>query len=138
MREKLRTSRGETLVEVLASVLVCSLSIMLLLGAVTASTNIDLQVQAADGEYYTALTKAERQSKAKSSPVGESGEGESDISAASGGAKVTVTSEDGKTATISAAEDDKNGLHFYGAGRLLSYAMDPPPETGLDVTGGGG
>ena len=34
MREKLKNSQGETLVEVLASVLVCSLSIMLLAGAV--------------------------------------------------------------------------------------------------------
>ncbi len=45
MREKLRNSRGETLVEVLVSVLVCALSITLLAGAVTASANIDLRAR---------------------------------------------------------------------------------------------
>ena len=60
MREKLKNSQGETLVEVLASVLVCSLSIMLLAGAVSASTSIDLQAQAADAEYYEVLSRAEQ------------------------------------------------------------------------------
>ena len=50
MSEKLRNSRGETLVEVLASVLICALSVMLLFGAVMASGRIDLQAQAADAE----------------------------------------------------------------------------------------
>lgn len=133
MREKLRTSRGETLVEVLASVLVCSLSIMLLLGAVTASTDIDLQAQNADGEYYAALTKAERQSKVKLPP-----DDESDISPDVVGAKVTVVNGDGKTAEIPAVEDDKDGLHFYGTDRLLSYAVDKPEPPAPPGTGGGG
>ena len=42
MSEKLRNSRGETLVEVLASVLICALSVMLLLGAVSASKSYRL------------------------------------------------------------------------------------------------
>ena len=54
MSEKLRNSRGETLVEVLASVLICALSVMLLLGAVSASTSIGLQAQAADEDYSPA------------------------------------------------------------------------------------
>lgn len=133
MREKLRTSRGETLVEVLASVLVCSLSIMLLLGAVTASTDIDLQAQNADGEYYAALTKAERQSKVKLPP-----DDESDISPDAVGAKVTVVNGDGKTAEIPAVGDGENGLHFYGTDRLLSYAVDKPEPPAPPGTGGGG
>lgn len=61
MREKLKNSRGETLVEVLASVLVCALSIALLAGAVSASVRIDLQAQEADSEYYEVLSRAEAQ-----------------------------------------------------------------------------
>ena len=116
MSEKLRNSRGETLVEVLASVLICALSVMLLLGAVSASTSIGLQAQAADEDYYTALSKAERQSKVPGGSL------ETDIySGLSGGSE--------------------NGLHFYGASRLLSYALDPLPgldSSGLAMTGGGG
>lgn len=133
MREKLRTSRGETLVEVLASVLVCSLSIMLLLGAVTASADIDLQAQNADGEYYAALTKAERQSKVELLP-----DDESDISPDAVGSKVTVVNGDGKTAKLTAVEEGENGLHFYGTERLLSYAVDKPEPSAPPGTGGGG
>lgn len=136
MSEKLRNSRGETLVEVLASVLICALSVMLLLGAVSASTSIDLQAQAADEDYYTALSKAERQSKV---PGGSS---EADIyDGLSGGTAITILSKDGSTVNIPAAGEGENGLHFYGTSRLLSYALDPLPEldsSGLAMTGGGG
>ena len=136
MSEKLRNSRGETLVEVLASVLICALSVMLLLGAVSASTSIDLQAQAADEDYYAALSKAERQSKV---PGGSS---ETDIyDGLSGGTAITILSKDGSNVTIPAAGGSENGLHFYGASLLLSYALDPLPEldsSGLAMTGGGG
>lgn len=136
MSEKLRNSRGETLVEVLASVLICALSVMLLLGAVSASTSIGLQAQAADEDYYTALSKAERQSKVPGGSL------ETDIySGLSGGTAITILSKDGSTVTIPAAGGSENGLHFYGASRLLSYALDPLPEldsSGLAMTGGGG
>lgn len=119
MREKLQNSRGETLVEVLAAVVVCSLSITLLLGAVSASTNIDLRAQSADTDYYTALSRAERQSTGDipdSLPA--------DLS-------VTVKNETtGQTAEI----PNKTDLNFYGTGRLLSYALPPRP----DGTGGFG
>ena len=137
MSEKLRNSRGETLVEVLASVLICALSVMLLLGAVSASTSIGLQAQAADEDYYTALSKAERQSKVPGGSL------ETDIySGLSGGTAITILSKDGFTVKIpAAAGGSENGLHFYGASRLLSYALDPLPEldsSGLAMTGGGG
>lgn len=94
MSEKLRNSRGETLVEVLASVLICALSVMLLLGAVSASTSIGLQAQAADEDYYTALSKAERQSKVPGGSL------ETDIySGLSGGTAITILSKDGSAVT---------------------------------------
>lgn len=52
------------------------------------------------------------------------------------------TYKDGSTVKIpAAAGGSENGLHFYGASRLLSYALDPLPgldSSGLAMTGGGG
>lgn len=119
MREKLRNARGETLVEVLAAVVVCSLSITLLLGAVSASTSIDLRAQSADTDYYTALSRAERQ-------------GTGDIPD-SLPADLSVTVEDEKTGQT-AKIPNKTDLNFYGTDRLLSYALPLRP----DGTGGFG
>lgn len=131
MREKLRNSRGETLVEMLASVLVCSLSILLLFGAVAASTNIDLRAQEADGEYYAALTKAERQSK---TPAG--GDAEADTySNLPGETTVSVVSDSG---SVEIKPNGTSQLHFYGTERLLSYAIDKPEPNPDPGTGGGG
>lgn len=59
IRTKLRSQKGETLVELLASILVASLSVGLLLGGVAASTNINKKAQRMDEDFYEALTKAE-------------------------------------------------------------------------------
>ena len=132
MREKLRNSRGETLVEVLVSVLVCALSITLLAGAVTASANIDLRAQAADTEYYTALSKAERQSR---TPAGGSSEADT-YNSLPGETKVSVTSGGGGSVEIE--PDATSKLYFYGTERLLSYAIDKPEPAPDPWTGGGG
>lgn len=60
--KKLHNSRGETLVEVLASILIASLSVALLFGCVMASTNMDRDAKKLDKEHYEALTVAEAQS----------------------------------------------------------------------------
>lgn len=60
--KKLRDSRGETLVEVLASILIASLSVALLFGCVMASSNMDRDAKKLDKEHYKALTAAEVQS----------------------------------------------------------------------------
>ena len=132
MIEKLRNSRGETLVEVLVSVLVCALSITLLAGAVTASANIDLRAQAADTEYYTALSKAERQSR---TPAGGSSEADT-YNSLPGETKVSVTSGGGGSVEIE--PDATSKLYFYGTERLLSYAIDKPEPAPDPGTGGGG
>ena len=132
MREKLRNSRGETLVEVLVSVLVCALSITLLAGAVTASANIDLRAQAADTEYYTALSKAERQSR---TPAGGYSEADT-YNSLPGETKVSVTSGGGGSVEIE--PDATSKLYFYGTERLLSYAIDKPEPAPDPGTGGGG
>ena len=61
MRRKLRGSRGETLVEVMASIVIGSLSVALLFGAIMASARIDESARRMDGTYYTALSDAEAQ-----------------------------------------------------------------------------
>lgn len=62
MRQKLKNSRGETLVEVLASILIASLSVALLFGCVMASANMDRKAGELDGKHYEALTAAETRS----------------------------------------------------------------------------
>lgn len=61
MRRKLRGSRGETLVEVMASIVIGSLSVALLFGAIMASVRIDESARKMDGTYYKALSGAEAQ-----------------------------------------------------------------------------
>lgn len=65
--KKLRNNRGETLVEVLASILVASLSVALLFGCVMASTNMDRDAKELDAEHYRYLSEAEAQSGAGTS-----------------------------------------------------------------------
>lgn len=58
-RLKLRSERGETLVEVLASILIVSLSVMMLVGSVMASSRVDVETEKLDKKHYKALTSAE-------------------------------------------------------------------------------
>lgn len=117
MGRKLRNSRGETLVEVLASILICFLSVLLLFGAVGASGSMGLAAQAADARYYDDLSRAERQSGA-------------DACFPPPAAKITVSNSSG------AVDLDAGKLTFYGTERLLSYAVVPSPP--VPETRGGG
>ena len=105
---------------------------LLLAGAVTASANIDLRAQAADTEYYTALSKAERQSR---TPAGGSSEADT-YNSLPGETKVSVTSGGGGSVEIE--PDATSKLYFYGTERLLSYAIDKPEPAPDPGTGGGG
>jgi len=115
MKNKLKEAKGETLVEVLAAVLICSLSVALLFGAVMASARMDTQAEDVDGEYYDALSKAEGQGV--SNP--------DDIYAPRPSMEVKVKN--------STASDPLYGLsvnldvNLYGSDQLLSYAEDDTP-----------
>lgn len=61
MKRKLKDSRGETLVELLASILIGALSIALLFTAVTASGTMNRAAMAADKKFVQALNSAEEQ-----------------------------------------------------------------------------
>lgn len=104
---KLNSQRGETLVELMASILISTLSVGLLLGAVAASFNLNRQAQKADETFYTALTAAE----ARTTP-------------AAGGAaespQVTITETGGPSISLD--------IDVYGGEGLWSYALDTGGE----------
>ena len=132
MREKLQNSQGETLVETLASILICALSVTLLFGAVMASTRMDRIAQEADARYYQDLSKAERQRRDLP---------ESDVFTPPAGTTPAVRVENstapspGELPPPPITLGESEGLRFYGTERLLSYAADFPPPSG---EGGGG
>lgn len=59
IQKKLRSQRGETLVELMVSILIATLSVGLLLGGVTVSANINRQAQKSDTYFYETLSAAE-------------------------------------------------------------------------------
>lgn len=64
MGRKLRDSRGETLVELLASILIAALSVALLFTCCLASAEMDENARKSDERYYKALSEAEAQTQA--------------------------------------------------------------------------
>lgn len=99
MVRKLKDSRGETVVEVLASVLIAALSVALLFSAVMASSSMDRSAQKTDAEFYAGLNNAQTHN---GTPVT--------------GKKVTVNGN---------GKDKEIPVSFYGGGGVLSYAPDP-------------
>lgn len=57
---KCMNQKGETLVEVLASILVCVLSVTLLMNGVAISTKINQSADQQDEKFYQSLSVAER------------------------------------------------------------------------------
>lgn len=61
MIKTFRNNRGETLIEVLASILIAALSVALLFTCVMVSGKMEESAQKKDAEHYNALTEAETQ-----------------------------------------------------------------------------
>ena len=101
MARKLNDNRGETLVEVLASILIAALSVALLFTAVMASVNMDKTAKAADKALSDSLNAAE-------------GQGTGDVYTVPSGANVTIS---GNSATATPP------VIFYGGEGALSYAL---------------
>ena len=111
-RRKGLNSRGETLVETLAAILIAALSVALLVGSVTASGNLARQADQSDDSFFSILTEAEN----RESPLSDG---------MSGSQTVTITEGGGKTATIP--------VQVYGGEDLYSYARQAAtPEGGED------
>lgn len=109
MVRKLKNNRGETVIEVLASVLIAALSVALLFGAVSASARIDMSARKMDGEYYGALSAAE----AQESPMPEKPGGTADVKYWENGVEKSLP---------------PLAVVFYGGRGAVSYAL--PPEGG--------
>lgn len=59
--KKLHNDRGETLVEVLATIVVATLSVTLLFGCIMTSSKIDMDAKDLDKQHYEDLNNAEEQ-----------------------------------------------------------------------------
>ena len=99
---KLRSRRGETLVETLVAILVSALSVVLLVGGITAAAQINRRAAEQDGDFYGQLTAAEGQTE----PPVET---------------FTVTVEQGS------GLDAKIPASLYGEGDLWAYARREEP-----------
>ena len=67
--KKLHNNRGETLVEVLASILIAALSVTLLFSCGMASTQMDEKAEDLDGKHYAALSDADAYASAAATPA---------------------------------------------------------------------
>ncbi len=116
MMRKWKDGRGETLIEVLAAILIGALSVTLLFGAIMASTTMDRQAQDMDKNYYEVLSKAERQGSGDELFTPETMPGTPPV--------VTVKDADG------GAEVKIEKVTFYGGEGAISYVLNPPSEGG--------
>lgn len=57
--KKLKSDKGETIVELLASILIASLSVALLFSCTSASVNINKKAKQSDKKLYDSITKVE-------------------------------------------------------------------------------
>lgn len=110
MREKWRNERGETLVEVVASVLIMTLSVLLLFSAGVASVHINKRAKNSDKEFYDVWYKAEAQSE--KAPIAV---------VPSSSSKVTVK----QTLPAPAGAAVEVPVDFYGGEGALSYRYSP-------------
>lgn len=69
--KKLHNERGETLIEVLASIIIASLSLALMFGCIMASTKMDEDAKELDEQHYIDLTEADAQDAANAEPVND-------------------------------------------------------------------
>lgn len=111
IRGKLKSTRGESLVELLASVLIGGLSVTLLAAMIMTSARMNDSVQKSDEEYYENLAHAEAQDVSAVTVGGTGGVGNVKVSSDGLNVDVPVT--------------------YYGGEGVLSYSMKPP-------AGGGG
>ena len=106
MKQKWNDAHGETLVEVLASVLICSLSVALLFSMVMASGNMDQSAKKAEKDFSESLNLAE----AQTAPA--------DPALIPPGVKVEVRNS-GKPSSST----KQLTVVFYGGRGALSYAL---------------
>lgn len=107
MREKLRSARGETLVELLCAILIGTLSVALLCSLAMTSVRMDRSARETDEVFTASLNDAEART--------------SDLAVVPAGAKVTVGNKDSAVTSDTATPSVK----FYGGEGAVSYALSP-------------
>lgn len=114
MKKKLRNTQGETLVEVLASLLICALSVTLLFGSIMAASRITRTAQETDKRYYEELSKAEEQ---------KAGEHLTNPYGINSSAPVPITVQNEDPNLLPPGNRKRVNIYFYGGDNLISYAM---------------
>lgn len=117
LKQKWQDSGGETLVEVLVSILIGALAVFLLFGAVVVSVNLDRKARAADKALKESIMGAEnRTNEAEETVVPTS--------------KIIIKNGSGSSASVN--------VIFYGDERALSYKLNSPPAESTPAGGEGG
>lgn len=116
---RLHGNSGETLAEMMASIVIASLSAALLFSAVMATTGIDRRTREADEEYYEALSEAEAGKNVAKEAEDHTGENSEE--------EETVLTG---TVIITGSGIDKKELkiRFYGSKGIYAYR---PAEEGV-------
>lgn len=105
---KLRNNKGETLVEVLASIVIAALSVALLFSYIMASSDMDKTAREADEPYYAALSAAESRDETSGQP-----------------ARVAITKERPTDAVPSPSPAVTQNVTIYGKDGVFSYKVTP-------------
>lgn len=102
MKNKLKSQKGETLVELLAAILISALSVALLMSGVAASIQMIRKSDETDDRFYQALSAAEN----RETPVAEG---------VASDAQVKVTESSGEVSLQ---------VQVYGTEELYSYGLE--------------
>lgn len=108
IKAKLHSCRGESLVEVLASILIATLSVGLLLGGVAVSANLERHADQSDENFYQTLNAAEE----RRTPVTEGVKPSPDIQIFQGGTSIQIP------------------ICIYGGEGLWSYGLNTTTKGG--------
>lgn len=103
---KLRNNRGETLVEVLAAIVIASLSVAMLFGCIVGSSSLDKRAREVDGPYYENLSAAE----VREETLGQE-------------AKVAITKNPPPDTTPTPVPDVEEPITIYGKDGVFSYTI---------------
>ena len=106
MLHKLKSQRGETLVETMASIVIAALSVALLFTCVVTSVRLDQAAKQMDEAYYKALTLAETQT------AGEDGE---------------YPVKSGEVKIVNGAAEKVLNILLYGGEGMYAYAKGAGP-----------
>lgn len=117
VRRKLKSARGESLVELLASTLIAGLSAALLAAMIITSARMNDSVQKGDEDYYENLAHAEAQDVSMEAVGGTGATG-----------SIEVSCDGGYVGSIQIP------VKYYGGDDVLSYKIQSSTEGG----GGGG